>query len=177
MRRVSIPQIGPPNIHRLGAAKNRRAPAGALEETPTVGSAAVLGRINVTTNPTTRFDHANAAPEHSPAGDAQTTCLSPYRHPRGSFTEFGNRASKQVTICGPCRNRRARPKQRACPSICVIFGCAWVAGGMWKINSFAAAFGCQGTKWQRRGRIWRGRPCSKSGGYKFGIIAPHAWSL
>ncbi|NLH72693.1 MAG: hypothetical protein GX456_06540 [Verrucomicrobia bacterium] len=33
----------------LGAAKNRRAPAGALEETPTLGSAAVLGRINVTT--------------------------------------------------------------------------------------------------------------------------------
>ncbi|NLH72627.1 MAG: hypothetical protein GX456_06205, partial [Verrucomicrobia bacterium] len=51
MRPVSIPQIGPPNIHRLGAAKNRRAPAGALEETPTVGSAAVLGRINLTTDP------------------------------------------------------------------------------------------------------------------------------
>ncbi|NLH72752.1 MAG: hypothetical protein GX456_06840, partial [Verrucomicrobia bacterium] len=79
---VSIPQIGPPNIHRLGAAKNRRAPAGALEETPTAGSAAVLGRINVTTDPRTRLDHTNAGREHSPAGDAQTTCLSPYRHPR-----------------------------------------------------------------------------------------------
>ncbi|NLH75042.1 MAG: hypothetical protein GX456_18500, partial [Verrucomicrobia bacterium] len=27
MRPVSIPQIGPPNIHRLGAGKNARAPA------------------------------------------------------------------------------------------------------------------------------------------------------
>ncbi len=31
IRPVSILQIGPPNIHRLGAAKNRRAPADALE--------------------------------------------------------------------------------------------------------------------------------------------------
>ncbi|NLH73989.1 MAG: hypothetical protein GX456_13115 [Verrucomicrobia bacterium] len=45
---------------------------------PTVGSAAVLGRINPTTDPMPRLDHANAAPEHSPAGDAQTPCLSPY---------------------------------------------------------------------------------------------------
>jgi len=50
----------------------------ALEKPPTVGSAAVLGRINLTTDPTTRLDHANAAPEHSPAVDAHTTCLSPY---------------------------------------------------------------------------------------------------
>ncbi|NLH74511.1 MAG: hypothetical protein GX456_15790 [Verrucomicrobia bacterium] len=68
MRPVSIPQIGPPNIDRLDAAKNRRAPAGALEETPTAGSAAVLGRINPTTDPMPRLDHANAASEHSPAG-------------------------------------------------------------------------------------------------------------
>ncbi|NLH71961.1 MAG: hypothetical protein GX456_02785, partial [Verrucomicrobia bacterium] len=47
---------------------NRRAPAGALEETPTAGSAAVLGRINPTTDPMPRLDQANAAPEHSPAG-------------------------------------------------------------------------------------------------------------
>ncbi|NLH73632.1 MAG: hypothetical protein GX456_11310, partial [Verrucomicrobia bacterium] len=47
--------------------------------TPAVGSAAVLGRINPTTDPTTCFDHANPAPECSPAGDAQTTCLSPSR--------------------------------------------------------------------------------------------------
>jgi len=33
MRPVSIPKIGPPNIHRLGAAKNRRAPARAGETT------------------------------------------------------------------------------------------------------------------------------------------------
>jgi len=39
-------QILRPIIHRLGAGKNARAPAGALEETPTLGSAAVLGRIN-----------------------------------------------------------------------------------------------------------------------------------
>ena len=81
MRRVSIPQIGQPNIHRLDAAKNRRAPASALEETPTVGSAAVLGRINPTTDRMPSLDHPSAAPGHSPAGDAQTTCLSPYRHP------------------------------------------------------------------------------------------------
>ncbi|NLH74950.1 MAG: hypothetical protein GX456_18030 [Verrucomicrobia bacterium] len=74
---VSIRQIRRPIFDRLGAGKNARAPADALEETPAVGSAAVLGRINVTTDPTTRLDHANAASEHSPAGDAQTTCLSP----------------------------------------------------------------------------------------------------
>jgi len=68
MRPVSIPQIGPPNTHQLGAAKNRRAPANALEETPTVGSAAVPGRMNVTTDPTTGFDPPNRATEHSPAG-------------------------------------------------------------------------------------------------------------
>jgi len=71
LRPVSIMHIGPPNIHRLGAAKNRRAPAGALEKTPAGGSVAVLGRINVTTDPTTRFDHANPAPERSPAGGGQ----------------------------------------------------------------------------------------------------------
>jgi len=71
MRPVSIPQIGPPNLHRLNAAKNRRAPAGALEQTPTVGSAAVLGRINLTTDPTSCFDHANPAPECSPVGCGQ----------------------------------------------------------------------------------------------------------
>ncbi|NLH72748.1 MAG: hypothetical protein GX456_06820, partial [Verrucomicrobia bacterium] len=38
------------------------------EQTPTVGSAAVPGRINVTTDPTTSFDHADPAPEHSPVG-------------------------------------------------------------------------------------------------------------
>jgi len=41
-------QILRPNVHRLGAGKNARAPAGALEETPAVGSADVLGRINPT---------------------------------------------------------------------------------------------------------------------------------
>ncbi|NLH73670.1 MAG: hypothetical protein GX456_11505, partial [Verrucomicrobia bacterium] len=61
-------QILRPNFHRLGAGKNARAPAGALEETPALGSAAVLGRINPTTDPTTRFDHANPAPELSPVG-------------------------------------------------------------------------------------------------------------
>ncbi len=36
-----------------------------------VGSAAVPGRINPTTNLTTRFDHANRTTEHSPAGCGQ----------------------------------------------------------------------------------------------------------
>ncbi|NLH74058.1 MAG: hypothetical protein GX456_13460 [Verrucomicrobia bacterium] len=114
----------------MGAAKNRRAPAGALEETLTVGSAAVLGRINVTTDPTTRFDHANAVAEHSPAGDAQTTCLSPYRHATGSPQtsatadwnkgQFAGHAAirgqnpniKPVTLFG------STPRQRAWHSIC-----------------------------------------------------------
>ncbi|NLH72101.1 MAG: hypothetical protein GX456_03490, partial [Verrucomicrobia bacterium] len=104
LRSVSIPQIGPPNIHRLGAAKNRRAPADALEKTPAGGSAAVLGRINVTTDPTTRFDHANPAPERSPAGDAQTACLSLYRHPRGTCADLGNRRLEQGAIYRLRRN-------------------------------------------------------------------------
>ncbi len=39
----------------------------ALEKATALGSAAVLGRINVTTDSTTRLDHANPAPELSPA--------------------------------------------------------------------------------------------------------------
>ncbi len=77
------PEIAQANIHRLGAAKNRRAPAGALEKTPAVGSAAVLGRINVTTDPTTRLDHANAPPERSPAGGGQE-CPRSRRRARGN---------------------------------------------------------------------------------------------
>ncbi|NLH73011.1 MAG: hypothetical protein GX456_08170 [Verrucomicrobia bacterium] len=77
---VSIPQIGPPNIHRLGAAKNRRAPACALEETPAVGSAAVLGRINPTTDPTTRLDHAKyGARTFTGWGRARMPALLPAR--------------------------------------------------------------------------------------------------
>jgi len=117
---VSITQIRRPNIHRLGAAKNRRAPARggksngprergrprphqrndrlcdpfgsrkcaarkftgwvrarmpallhAVEKATAVGSAAVPGHINVTTDLMPRFDHANAAPEHTPVGCGQ----------------------------------------------------------------------------------------------------------
>ncbi|NLH72311.1 MAG: hypothetical protein GX456_04590 [Verrucomicrobia bacterium] len=50
----------------------------ALEKATALGSAAVLGRINPMAEPTPRLDHANAASEHSPAGHAQTTCLSLY---------------------------------------------------------------------------------------------------
>ena len=70
LRPVSMTQIGGPNIDRLGAAKNRRAPARAGKGNG-AGSAAVLGRINVTTDPTTCFDHANPEPECSPAGGGQ----------------------------------------------------------------------------------------------------------
>jgi len=45
---------------------------------------------------------------------AQTTCLSPYRYPRGSSTDFGKRGFEQEAICGPGRNQSAKPKQRAC---------------------------------------------------------------
>ncbi len=64
---VSITQARRTNIHRLGAAKNRRAPArgGKLNR---VGSAAVLGRINPMTDRSTRFDQANLTTEHTPAG-------------------------------------------------------------------------------------------------------------
>ncbi|NLH75144.1 MAG: hypothetical protein GX456_19025 [Verrucomicrobia bacterium] len=65
-------------MHRLGAAKNRRAPADALEETPTVGSAAVLGRINPTTDPMPRLDDGKFGARTFTGRDAQTKCLSPY---------------------------------------------------------------------------------------------------
>ncbi|NLH73996.1 MAG: hypothetical protein GX456_13150 [Verrucomicrobia bacterium] len=61
------PEIARPKIHRLGAAKNRRAPARAGKSNG-AGSAAVLGRINPTTDSTTRFDHAHRAAEHTPVG-------------------------------------------------------------------------------------------------------------
>ncbi len=51
LRPVSIMQILHPNVHRLGAGKNARAPASALEETRAIGSAAVLGRINPAPGP------------------------------------------------------------------------------------------------------------------------------
>jgi len=76
-----------PNIHRLGAGKNARAPADALEETPAVGSAAVLGRINPTTDPTTCFDHANSAPECSPAG-MRELCVCPHICSEGLASEI-----------------------------------------------------------------------------------------
>ncbi len=116
MRPVSIPQIGPPNIHWLGAAKNRRAPADALEKTPTVGSAAVLGRINVTTDPTTRLDQANAVSEHSPAGDAQTTCLSPYRimksPVRGACLRGTKLSNGTLWVTNPTRQRLTTSRNR-----------------------------------------------------------------
>ncbi|HOK76658.1 MAG TPA: hypothetical protein PLW35_02935 [Verrucomicrobiota bacterium] len=48
---------------------------------------------------------------------------------------------------------------------------------MYSIDTFAGAFGCQGTKWRRSDRFDRGGPCTESGGFQFGIIAPHAWSV
>jgi len=51
---------------------------------------------------------------------AQTTCLSPYRHPSGSSADFGSRRLKQGTICGPRRDHGAKPKQRACHFTCVV---------------------------------------------------------
>ncbi len=45
---------------------------------------------------------------------AQTTCLSPYRRPMGTCTDFGNPGLEQGTICGASRNQRTKPKQRAC---------------------------------------------------------------
>ncbi|HOK78944.1 MAG TPA: hypothetical protein PLW35_14635 [Verrucomicrobiota bacterium] len=39
----------------------------------------------------------------------KTTCLSPYRHPRGSTTDFGSRRLKQGTICGPRHNQGTNP--------------------------------------------------------------------
>ncbi|NLH71556.1 MAG: hypothetical protein GX456_00720 [Verrucomicrobia bacterium] len=78
---VSITQTRRPNIHRLGAGKNARAPTTALDEPPAGGSGAVLGRINPTPRSHTSFDHPNPAPERSPAGDPQTTCLALYWRP------------------------------------------------------------------------------------------------
>ncbi|NLH72381.1 MAG: hypothetical protein GX456_04940, partial [Verrucomicrobia bacterium] len=54
----------------------------ALEKATALGSAAVLGRINVTTDPTTRLDHANAASEHSPA-EMRKLCVCPHICIRG----------------------------------------------------------------------------------------------
>ncbi len=49
-----------------------------------------------------------------PCSYVQTPCLSPYRHPRGSSTEFGNRPFEPGTICGPRRKPGTTPEQRAC---------------------------------------------------------------
>ncbi len=65
---------------------------------------------------------------------AQTTCLSPYRHPRGTCTDLGNRVFEQDAICGPRRHPGTTPEQRACHSISVFVGCVWVADGMCSIN-------------------------------------------
>jgi len=56
---ASFTQTRRPNFDGRGAAKNARAPANSLEERPTVGSAAVPGRINPTPDLATRLNHAN----------------------------------------------------------------------------------------------------------------------
>jgi len=152
MRPVSIAQIGPPNIHRLGAAKNRRAPTGrwehqrprergrprphqpdnqpydplrshkscvrtltdrgrarmpallhALEKATALWSAAVLGRINPTTDPTTRFNHTNPPPDHSPVGGGEESPRSSTRSKKQRPRERG-------------RPRPHQPDNRPCTS-------------------------------------------------------------
>ncbi|NLH72597.1 MAG: hypothetical protein GX456_06050, partial [Verrucomicrobia bacterium] len=66
-------QIGRPNMHRLGAGKNARAPA-RVGKGNGAGSAAVPGRIGPMTDRTTRFDQVNLTTEHAPAGGGQE-CL------------------------------------------------------------------------------------------------------
>ncbi len=88
---VSITQIRRPNLDRLGAAKNRRAPARAGKGNG-VGSAAVPGRINTMTDRTTRFDYANPASDHSPAGGGQEwprSCTRWKRQRLGSAAVLG----------------------------------------------------------------------------------------
>ncbi|NLH72166.1 MAG: hypothetical protein GX456_03855 [Verrucomicrobia bacterium] len=58
-------------MDRLGAAKNRRAPATGWKNPTAVRSAAVLGRINATTDFTTRLDHSNPTTEHGPVGGGE----------------------------------------------------------------------------------------------------------
>ncbi|NLH72377.1 MAG: hypothetical protein GX456_04920 [Verrucomicrobia bacterium] len=41
---------------------------------------------------------------------AQTTCLSPYRHPRGFSTGIGNLGLEHEAIRGPRRNPGATPQ-------------------------------------------------------------------
>jgi len=119
LRPVSIMQMLRPNIHRLGAGKNARAPAGALEQTPTVGSAAVLGRINVTTDPTTCLDHANAAPEHSPAGGGQECPRSCTRWKKQRPRERGRPRPHQS---GAPTSHQFRSSQSAAPTL-TRWGC------------------------------------------------------
>ena len=50
----------------------------------------------------------------------QTPSLSPYRHAKGSPTDFGSCGLEQGKIRGPYRNQGPTPRQRACHSICIL---------------------------------------------------------
>ncbi|NLH72089.1 MAG: hypothetical protein GX456_03430 [Verrucomicrobia bacterium] len=79
---VSITQMRRPIFDLLGAAKNRRAPAGRWEQQRR-WERGRLGRINPTTDRRACFNHANQSPEHPPAGCGQE-CPRSYRRVGGN---------------------------------------------------------------------------------------------
>ncbi len=103
-----------------------RAPARAGESNGP-GSAAVLGRINPTTDCTTRFDHSNPTTEHKPAGCGQECPRS--RNASGNPNGFRSAAvpgridptadhtPASITQTRPRHVHRPAPKLRVCPHI------------------------------------------------------------
>ncbi len=82
----------------------------ALEKPTTVGSAAVLGRISVTTDHTTRFDQANPTTEHIPAGGRQEcprSCTR-WRNQRRSGARPSSAASARRPIIRPVSIKQTR---------------------------------------------------------------------
>ncbi len=67
-----LPNSPLPYTHKMCVRQNQIAALlQRVRESNGPGSAAVSGRINPTTDPTTRFNHANPAPDNSPAGGGQ----------------------------------------------------------------------------------------------------------
>ncbi|NLH72905.1 MAG: hypothetical protein GX456_07610 [Verrucomicrobia bacterium] len=131
--------------------------------------------ISPMTGHATRFDPANRATEHTPVGcgeESPRSCRRVRRNTGGRERGRPRPHQSDAPISHQFRSSQSSARtlngwestNNVCVPLfayCLLVGCAWVAWGMWKINSFAGAFGCQGTTWWRSSHFERGMPCTE----------------
>jgi len=88
----------------------------ALEKATALGSAAVLGRINATTDPTTRFDSVNRTTEHTPVGCGEESPRSctPWTKQRRSGARPSSAAFNPNHRSCTCFNQPNPPPDEGC---------------------------------------------------------------